>query len=41
MFFPPNALAFGPQACFLAGKKIAEVKVGKPRRGIPFSKNKC
>jgi hypothetical protein len=29
MLFPRNALASGPQACFLAGKRIAKVKVGK------------
>jgi hypothetical protein len=34
MLFPRNALTSGPQACFLAGKRIAKVKVGKP--GILF-----
>jgi hypothetical protein len=29
MLIPRNALASGPQACFLAGKRIAKVKVGK------------
>jgi hypothetical protein len=29
MLFPRNALASGPQACFLAGKRIAKVKLGK------------
>jgi hypothetical protein len=27
MLFPRNALASGPQACFLAGKGITKVKV--------------
>jgi len=29
MLFPHNALASGPQTCFLAKKGIAKVKVGK------------
>jgi hypothetical protein len=31
MLFPRNALASGPQACFLAEKEIAKVKVGKSK----------
>jgi hypothetical protein len=34
MLFSRNALASGPQACFLAGKRIAKVKVGKRYRVI-------
>jgi hypothetical protein len=29
MFFPRNALASGPQACFLAKKEIAKSEGGK------------
>jgi len=29
MLFSRNALASGPQACFLAEKRLAKVKVGK------------
>jgi hypothetical protein len=29
MFFPRNALASGPQACFLAEKGTAKEKAGK------------
>jgi hypothetical protein len=36
MFFPRNALASGPQACFSAGKRIAKVKVGKTKEPLPF-----
>jgi hypothetical protein len=31
MLFPRKALASGPQACFLAEKEIAKVKVGKSK----------
>jgi hypothetical protein len=31
MLFPRNALAPGPQACFLSEKRIAKVKVGKAK----------
>jgi hypothetical protein len=34
MLFPRNALASGPQACFLAEKRLAKVKVGKFGKGI-------
>jgi hypothetical protein len=38
MLFPQNALASGPQACFLAKKGIAKVKVAKqPEIRIPQS----
>jgi hypothetical protein len=29
MLFPGHALASGPQACFLAEKRVAKVKVGE------------
>jgi hypothetical protein len=29
MLFPPNALASGPRACFLAEKRLTKVKVSK------------
>jgi hypothetical protein len=32
MLFPRNALTSGPQACFLAEKRIAKVKGGKNRQ---------
>jgi len=35
MLFPRNALASGPQACFLAEKGVAKVKGGMPGRGSP------
>jgi hypothetical protein len=34
MLFPRNALAPGPQACFLGEKEIAKVKMRKARMGI-------
>jgi hypothetical protein len=37
MVFPRNDLASGPQACFLAEKRIAKVKVGKHSPDIDFS----
>jgi hypothetical protein len=39
MLFPRNALASGPQACFLAGKRIAKVKVGKQEEYIDICMN--
>jgi hypothetical protein len=40
MLFPRNALASGPQACFLAGKRIAKVKVAQASLGIDNSKGR-
>jgi hypothetical protein len=37
MLFPRNALASGPQACFLAEKRLAKVKVDKIWPGLDFS----
>ncbi|HXZ38579.1 MAG TPA: hypothetical protein VEL68_21295, partial [Thermodesulfobacteriota bacterium] len=34
MLFPRNALASGPQACFLAEKRLAKVKVGKDKNHL-------
>jgi hypothetical protein len=34
MLFPRNALVSGPQACFLAEKEIAKVKLGKIARPL-------
>jgi hypothetical protein len=34
MLFPRNALASGPQACFLAETEIAKVKVGGSSLGV-------
>jgi hypothetical protein len=34
MLFPRNTLASGPQACFLAGKRIAKVKVGMGKKSV-------
>jgi hypothetical protein len=34
MLFPRNALAPGPQACFLAENRLAKMKVGKQKDGI-------
>jgi len=35
MLFTRNALAFEPQACFLAEKRLAKVKVHKGRTPLP------